>query len=279
MVMLLNSRGFLKKILDLTSTGKTQCTAKRTFFLAATEEGHHEIVKILLTQPLVNVNVMYSFGLTALGLACEAGNLEVIRLLCEDPRVDVNLTTNRFGSFPLFKVACRNNLEGVKLLIALRGEDLQLERMASYDGNKWTTSLEIATELGFTEITSLLEKFTANPQQNQGELRVELGFPGSLASRVFALVVFLCEDLLKIKETEPKTAASKFFTIATSLPMELQMVLCHRVVGSKKQNILSRDSEFSFRQLAALNIPTAPGMPAPSPLGWMARVLNIFWKA
>jgi len=34
--------------------------------------------------------------------------------------------------------------------------------------------------------------------------------------------------------------------------MELQMILCHRVVGSMKQNILSKDSEAAFKSLARI---------------------------
>ena len=32
--------------------------------------------------------------------------------------------------------------------------------------------------------------------------------------------------------------------------MELQMILCHRVVGSMRQNIMRKDSEAAFRSLA-----------------------------
>ena len=103
-----------------------------------------------------------------------------------------------------------------------------------------------------TVIASLLESFTADPVETQYELRVELGLPESRASQVFALIIFLCDDLLNIKEREreTQTAAGRFFAIAAILPMELQMMLCHRVVGSKRQNILSRDSERSFKKLA-----------------------------
>jgi len=34
--------------------------------------------------------------------------------------------------------------------------------------------------------------------------------------------------------------------------MELQMILCHRAVGSMATNILSKDAEVSFRHLASL---------------------------
>jgi len=125
-----------------------------------------------------------------------------------------------------------------------------LEKKATYDGENCTTPLDIARELKHTEIALLLERLAANPMLTQYELRVELRLPGSRASEVVALIVFLCDDLLKIKQIEAHTPAGKFFAIASSLPMELQMILCHRVVGSKKENILSRDSELSFKHMA-----------------------------
>jgi len=66
--------------------------------------------------------------------------------------------------------------------------------------------------------------------------------------------VFLCDDLLHLKpalaSTVAFTAATRFFSIARSLPMELQMILCHRAFGSMKQNILRQDSEAAFKSLA-----------------------------
>ena len=221
-----------------------------TFLHIATSRGHTEVAEILLTQPLIEVNAMGLSGLTALCLACQRGSSDIVRLLCEDPRVDVNLTANKAKYFPLFKAASWNQPQAVKWLIALRGEDLDLEKKASYDGTNWTTPLEIARARGLPQMISLLEKFTVNPALTQCELRVELGLHGSLASQIFALVVFLCDDLLKIKQGEAHTAAGGFFAIATTLPMELQMLLCHRVMRSTKQNIISKDSEYSFKQLA-----------------------------
>jgi len=43
-------------------------------------------------------------------------------------------------------------------------------------------------------------------------------------------------------------AASRFFTIASQWPMELQMMLCHRAIGSMKENILLKDSETAFKR-------------------------------
>ena len=87
---------------------------------------------------------------------------------------------------------------------------------------------------------------------------VKLGVLDELAAEVFALTVFLCD--LQLRPALPITittittaaAATRFFIIAKSLPMELQMILCHFAVGSMKQNILRRDSEAAFKSLAKI---------------------------
>ena len=102
----------------------------------------------------------------------------------------------------------------------------------------------------------LLERFIANPAQTRHEVRVKLGVLNALAAEVIALTVFLCEDLLQLRPTlitsSSNPAAVRFFAIAVKLPMELQMILCHRAVGSMKQNILRKDSEAAFKSLARI---------------------------
>ena len=65
---------------------------------------------------------------------------------------------------------------------------------------------------------------------------------------MFALVVFVSDGLLQISDTT--TTAARFFSIARRLPLELQMVLCHHVVGSAKEIIPGKDSEVAFKELA-----------------------------
>jgi len=118
------------------------------------------------------------------------------------------------------------------------------------------TALEIARMYERTEVVSLLERFIANPAQTRHEVSVKLGMLVALAAEVFALTVFLCDDLLQFKPASHPAAAAataaaiRFFAIASKLPMELQMLLCHRAVGSMKQNILRQDSEAAFKSLA-----------------------------
>ena len=90
------------------------------------------------------------------------------------------------------------------------------------------TAREIAQEMQQPEVMSLLERFVANPAQTRHELRVRLGVLDDLAAEVFALTVFLCDGLLHLKLAShlATAAASRFFAIASKLPMELQMLLC-----------------------------------------------------
>jgi len=121
------------------------------------------------------------------------------------------------------------------------------------DGNDYT-ALDIARWAERSQVVSLLERFIADPTLTRHEVRAKLGLLDQLAAEIFALTVFLCDDLLRLKPalaiTTTASAASRFFVISSKLPMELQMILCHRAVGSMKQNILHKDSEAGFKHLA-----------------------------
>ena len=80
-------------------------------------------------------------------------------------------------------------------------------------------------------------------------MRVELGLLDELAAEMFALVVFVSDGLLQVNETTSNPAA-RFFRIATQLPLELQMVLCFRQVGSCKEIIPGKEREVAFKELA-----------------------------
>jgi len=139
----------------------------------------------------------------------------------------------------------------------------------------------VARENSQTEVVTLLERFKSDAAQTRHAVRVELGFVDELAAEVFALVVFVSDGLLQIKDTATPSPAARFFSIARSLPflksnlksdrpnpkqpdfgpqrffriaaqlpLELQMVLCFRQVSSGKEIIPGNDSEVAFRSLA-----------------------------
>ena len=82
---------------------------------------------------------------------------------------------------------------------------------------------------------SLQERFVANPALTHFLVRKRFGLLDELAAGVYALIFFLCDGLLQLKPPAGAGAgatATRFFGIASKLPMELQMVLCLRAVGS-----------------------------------------------
>jgi len=85
--------------------------------------------------------------------------------------------------------------------------------------------------------------------ETRHRVRQEMGWYDEAAAEMFALVVFVSDGLLQINDTTPSPAA-KFFSIVARLPLELQMVLCFRQVGSAKDIIPGMESEVAFKELA-----------------------------
>lgn len=116
---------------------------------------------------------------------------------------------------------------------------------------------------------SLLKNYHEDPHQTRYDVRIELGCWNELAADIFVLVVFLCDGFLQITDSFPESLdpkALRFFRIMRSLPMELQMIVCHRAVGSKGTVIAAKVAELAFRLLARkLNEP-------PKELPWWRKL-------
>ena len=107
-----------------------------------------------------------------------------------------------------------------------------------------------AKKRGRTDVATLLERFKNDATKTRHVMRAKLGLLDDLAAEMFALVVFVSDGLLQIKDTTITTPAARYFSIAPQLPLELQMILCHRQVGSAKEIIPGKDSEAAFKELA-----------------------------
>jgi len=100
------------------------------------------------------------------------------------------------------------------------------------------------------EVVTLLKRFKENPVETRHAMRVKIGLLDELAAEMFALVVFVSDGLLQINDTTTPSPAARFLSIARRLPLELQMVVCFRQVGSDKEIIPGKDSEVAFKELA-----------------------------
>ena len=122
------------------------------------------------------------------------------------------------------------------------GKDIHLEVKGKHDDIE-RTAIEIARDKNRKGIVSLLKRFSENQEQIRQEIRIELGLAYIDAAELFATIVFLCDSYFAIKSDNK---AARFFRIIRTIPMEIQMVVCNRVYGSKKETILSSDSEKAF---------------------------------
>jgi hypothetical protein len=166
-----------------------------------------------------------------------------VKVFLKDFRVDTNLA-DEHGCTPLWWASRGEHLGMIRWMIA-SGRDLNLDTRGQ--------ELIARTMYGRT-VVSLLRKFIQNQGQTRREVRLELGLVDMEAAELFAMTVFLCDDYLRIKEPTASSTTSagcvRFFNIISTLPMELQMVLCYRVCGLSKETILSRDSEPAFKSHA-----------------------------
>ena len=226
---------------------------------SACSRGQHEIVQLLLAHPLIDVNLRKADSWTPLLVATLNARVETVRVLLEDPRVDVNLN-NLKGRTPLWICARYRKYDVLELLIALRGHELNFPKEEA-------DRLDVTPPLASHEPEKLLlEKFLRDRERTIHEARLRLGEPDTLAAELFCVVVFLSDEYLRFRPASVPEAAGaavvvrmnsetvrghrRFFRIALRLPMELQMVLCHRIYSLARSIVSVQQTEVTFRHLA-----------------------------
>jgi len=217
----------------------------RTFLhLACNKDSGSAVIPLLLAHPDIDVNVKDGiFRANPFYLACLNGFTSCVREMLKDSRVKVNECA-KDGETPLYRAARNGYLDVIKWWIA-SGREMDLGKPGDVE-----YAIGVAKKKGETEVVTLLESFKSDATQTRRAMRVELGLLDDLAAEMFAMVVFVSDGLLQMKDTTTTTPAARFFNIASQLPLELQMVLCHRVVGSDKEIIPGKDSEVTFKELA-----------------------------
>ena len=117
--------------------------------ILACENGHIEIVRMLLTRSDIDVNKTDGSRFTALMYAITEGNIEIVQILLTRSDIDVNME-NRWGCTALVYAILNGHIEIVKML--LTRSDIDVNRKYSLG----RTALMIASWKGRTEIVQML---------------------------------------------------------------------------------------------------------------------------
>ncbi|MCJ1424372.1 hypothetical protein MMC29_002260 [Sticta canariensis] len=122
-----------------------------TNLIIASYFGLEALVKLLLEQTNIGLNLGDNFGRTALQWAAENGHTEVVKLLLQRNEIEVNLKDINARS-ALSRATEKGHTEVVTLL--LKRNKIEVNVKDKYD----RTALSLATERGHTEVVKLLLK-------------------------------------------------------------------------------------------------------------------------
>jgi len=136
--------------------------------------------------------------------ACFYGSTSCAREVVKDSRVKVNEPDNN-GFTPLWQAAYYGSLNVIKWWIA---SEREIDLGKPGDIYK-TDAIGGAKERGNAEVVTLLERFESDAAKTRHAMRVELGLLDELAAEVFALVIFVSDGLLQVKNLVDSTSCRK----------------------------------------------------------------------
>ena len=249
---------------DVNQTTSSQVTP----FYIACQEGQKDVVALLLRDWRVDVNMSNRMGATPFFMAAQEGHSEVVVQLLADDRVCINDAKND-GCTPLWFAAQEGRLLVAQLMLA-SGREIDTQTRSIEGNEAWNnkTAAEHARWQGvrtqFTNepaedyvrmkvngplIADILDAFNLDPLAVRQQLRELPEIRETFIADVFALIIFTCDGLLRLKDPGHLVGVARFFVVAEKLPMELQMVLANRVFGAGKDGVLRKVSEKAFRKL------------------------------
>lgn len=221
---------------------------------SACQNGHLAVVDSFLNHPKLDPNLAESSGLTPFSTACYRGHHTVVSRLLADPRVDPQQPQSN-NTTPLWYAAQNGHLSVIEALLA-SDRTIDTKTRSSWNSTTAAQHARVVANLPKWEnipgddslrrkknnpiIADLIDAYEKDPGACRQCIR------GSFIARLFALVVFLCDGFLRLPEDHHSLKSGRFFSTCSRLPLDLQMLVCHRVFGSAKEVVLSGDSELAF---------------------------------
>jgi len=187
----------------------------------------------------INVNAVNKYGWTPLMCSIPFAPVDSIHDLEQyllNPRTNVN-TINNQGRTAL-DIACSEHngyeeidLSVIKRLLAVKAVtyyDLSNTNLAKLENTR-VDEPNMTQNCVFIEDYNYVLEYRSNTNIL---LKMQLGLDP--VSKVFAMIVLLCDDYYRLKQS------SRFYNICCKLPMNLQMVMCHRLFDSMRNNVTSK---------------------------------------
>jgi len=127
----------------------------------------------------------------------ERQHLGMVDMLVADPRIDLDATEYHLENNLLHfcAMAHLDGLEMAKIILASN----RFHRASSKCINR-NTPRHMAFLREHIECAELIRQFTEYPVKMRRQLQEELGYPARNAGELFATVVLLCDDYLKLKQ-------------------------------------------------------------------------------
>jgi hypothetical protein len=188
-------------------------------------------LRFLLSLPDIDVNAGRSEGSrqNALQLVLHSNHAsdEILDMMLHDPRFD--LTCIDWLPY-LSNLQQHSDKSRLWICLAAAGERIH--------------------DIIFKQQSAVLQ-FLDNPVGLQTKARIILGDPIVISADFFASMVALTDGYLRLRETAATTSpkTTRFLRIGAALPIELQMILACRAVGSAKQVIRASDTELVLMSL------------------------------
>ena len=126
-----------------------------TAFMVACNDGHKDVVKLLLDQSeRIDLNARDFNGMTAFMWACQNGHRNVAKLLLDhfDPNIDLNATSR--SGLTAFMLACSYGHTNVVQLLLYNSERIELNARSSNNSKK--TAFICACENGHKNIVKMI---------------------------------------------------------------------------------------------------------------------------
>ena len=220
---------------------------------SACKRGNFQLVKDLINRGY-DINKINSHGFSPLMLVCGYNHLEIFKFILRKP--SLKITQNDVGH-----IIIADDIDFTRWWLVISQpntiDNESLERLQNinepihtYDG---VLTCDPIGDL------NLLNSYNHNRKDTLNKIRQDLG----MIEDLFSLVVLNTDGYLThLSGSKCKKSTKRWFSIVKQLPMELQMLICHRTYGSSKNNIRSEKVGGSLKRVIGciLNFHTFVGM-------------------